>query len=123
LANTIVAIDDEESIRRLVKLALEAEGYICHIAANGEEGLRKIREVNPDLVLCDVMMAKMDGFEVVDAMRKDPKLKETVIVMLSARDKELGTLDGRKDPPEVNEYLSKPFDLKELLAVVKKYLG
>jgi len=123
MSKTIVAVDDEESIRRLVKLALESEGYECHIAADGEEGLRKIREVQPGLVLLDVMMAHMDGYEVAEAVKKDPRLQSVKVVMLSARDKDLGGLDGKRELPEVDEYLSKPFDLTELIAIARKYLG
>ena len=119
----IVAVDDEESIRRLVKLALESEGYECHIAAEGDEGLRIIRAVGPSIVLLDVMMGKRDGFEIADEIRADPNLKDITIIMLSARDRDLGTLDGRTKLPDVNEYLSKPFDLKELIGTVKKYSG
>lgn len=118
--NSIVAIDDEESIRRLVKLALEAEGFDCHLACDGEEGLSKIREIRPALVLCDVMMSRMDGFEVVEAIRNDNDIKHTKIVMLSARDREVG--GHIKDAPLVDEYLSKPFDLKELISTVRKYV-
>ncbi|MFC1477954.1 response regulator transcription factor [Candidatus Margulisiibacteriota bacterium] len=122
MQKTIVAVDDEECIRRLIKLALEAEGFNCHIAADGEEGLSKIKEIRPDMVLLDVMMNKLNGYEVVEAMRDDGDLKDIAVVILSARDKDLGLLDSQKELPPVDEYLSKPFDLNELVATVKKYL-
>ncbi|MFH1428788.1 MAG: response regulator [Candidatus Margulisiibacteriota bacterium] len=122
MQKTIVAVDDEECIRRLIKLALDAEGFDCQIAADGEEGLNKIKEIRPDMVLLDVMMNKLNGYEVVEAMRKDVDLKDIAVVILSARDKDLGLLDNQKELPPVNEYLSKPFDLNKLVATVKKYL-
>jgi DNA-binding response OmpR family regulator len=119
----IVAVDDEETIRRLVKIALDSQGYHCEIAADGEAGLNKIREIRPDLILLDVMMMKMNGFEVAAAVRRDPEIAHTKIIMLSARDKELGSLSGDEEAlPPVDDYLMKPFDLRDLIATVKKHL-
>ena len=106
-------IDDEPSIRRLIGYALERSGYTCAMAADGEEGLRVVRDQRPRLVILDVTLPRLNGYDVCAQIRQDPNLSHTYVLMLSAKgqeiDRERGFLAG------ADAYLTKPFRLRELL--------
>ncbi|MFA4964255.1 MAG: response regulator [Thermoleophilia bacterium] len=117
----ILAVDDEADIRRLVAEALESAGYDVRTAASGDEAVRSAALYIPDLVLLDIMMPDMDGFEVYSRLRERPVDLRSPIIFLTARreisDKLLGFERGAAD------YITKPFHVKELLARVKVHLG
>jgi diguanylate cyclase (GGDEF)-like protein len=114
---TILVVDDDPDIARFVEVNLRSAGYDVSVAGDGEEALSKADELHPDLVLLDVMMPRIDGFEVAQRLRKNPKTANTSIIMLTAKalstDKVLGLTAGADD------YIIKPFDPIELLARVK----
>jgi DNA-binding response OmpR family regulator len=113
----ILVVDDDPPIRKFVKANLEVRGYQVLLAADGDEALKVIEEELPDLILLDIMMPKMDGFQVCKAVRE---WSQTPIIMLTARDSEddkVHCLDSGAD-----DYLTKPFSLKELLSRVKAVL-
>lgn len=116
----ILVADDDPDILRFVELNLRLEGYEIETAGDGEEALRKARERTPALVILDVMMPKMDGLEVCQALRSDSRTSQVCVIMLTARsmsaDKVLGLTAGADD------YISKPFDPLELVARVKTTL-
>ncbi len=113
----ILVVDDEVSIIRFVSARLRKEGYEIITASNGEEALLRAQEENPTLVLLDIMMPKMDGFEVCRRLRE---WSEVPIIMLSAKGEEsdkVKCLDLGAD-----DYLTKPFGWRELLARVRAVL-
>jgi diguanylate cyclase (GGDEF)-like protein len=117
MPETILVVDDDPDIARFVEVNLRSAGYDVAVAADGEEALEKATELRPDLVLLDVMMPRIDGFEVASRLRKNPQTANTSIIMLTAKalsaDKVTGLQSGADD------YIIKPFDPIELLARVK----
>ena len=117
MAETILVVDDDPDIARFVEVNLRSAGYDVAVAGDGEEALEKAGELRPDLVLLDVMMPRIDGFEVAQRLRKNPQTANTSIIMLTAKalsaDKVTGLQSGADD------YIIKPFDPIELLARVK----
>ena len=113
MKKTILTIDDKTDIRRLVRMTLEFDGHTVLEATNGPEGLELARNKKPDLILLDVMMPGLDGFEVGRILRDDPQLRQIPVIMLTAldnpNDRETGLATGAR------AYLNKPFGPKELL--------
>jgi diguanylate cyclase (GGDEF)-like protein len=117
LTESILVVDDDPDVARFVEVNLRSAGYDVNVASNGEEALERAVKLRPDLVLLDVMMPKLDGFEVAQRLRRDPRTSASSIIMLTAKalssDKVLGLSSGADD------YIIKPFDPVELLARVK----
>jgi diguanylate cyclase (GGDEF)-like protein len=117
MAETILVVDDDPDIARFVEVNLRSAGYDVAVAGDGEEALERAGDIRPDLVLLDVMMPRIDGFEVAQRLRKNPQTANTSIIMLTAKalsaDKVTGLQSGADD------YIIKPFDPIELLARVK----
>ena len=116
----ILVVDDEEHIRRILKFQLEKNGYEVTTAENGEEALHHVRRLRPDLILLDLMMPKLDGFEVCRRLRDDFQTNHIPIIMLTAKsdlpDKIMGLKGG------ANDYLVKPYSNEELLLRVSNVL-
>ena len=117
MANKILVVDDDLNICELLKLYLENEGYAVFTANDGQEAVDKFKNKTPDLVLLDIMLPKMDGWQVCREIRK---VSSAPIIMLTAKgetfDKVLGLELGADD------YVVKPFDAKEVMARVKAVL-
>lgn len=113
----ILVVDDEEQIRELVRLYLQKEGFAVALAADGEDAVDKVRRLRPHLIILDIMLPKLDGWDVCRRVRK---FSEAPIIMLTAKsgefDKVLGLELGADD------YLTKPFSPRELVARVKAIL-
>jgi DNA-binding response OmpR family regulator len=117
----ILIADDDEDILALVKLRLERAGFRVAAARNGEEALALARAEPPQIAVLDVMMPRLDGFGVLKALRDDPDLAGTPVVMLSAR---VHADDvGRGLEAGADEYLAKPFRSERLLEVVQGLLA
>lgn len=114
----ILIVEDDESISLGLRMNLEAEGYDVSVATDGDEGLARASEGAVDLVILDVMLPKMNGFEVVRQLRN--KGSTVPVVMLSARGAEMDKVMGLELGAE--DYITKPFGLAELLARVKAVL-
>ena len=116
-AEKILVVDDDTNICELLRLYLEKDGYDVTIANNGMAALQKFRDENPDLILLDIMLPQLDGWQVCREIRKTAN---TPIIMLTAKgetfDKVLGLELGADD------YVTKPFDAKEIVARVKAVL-
>ena len=117
MAKTILIIEDEASIQNIVRAFLEDAGYTVYAAGDGLEGIEIFRRCNPDLVLLDLMLPKIDGFAVCEILRKESR---TPIIMLTARSEERDELQGFE--LGVDEYISKPFSPKILVARVNAIL-
>ena len=120
----IVVVDDEPDIRHMLELALATQNYEVKTAADGAEGLQLIKKLMPDLAILDVKMPRLNGFELLVEMRKNPDMKTIPVIMLTSL-----TAGGSKsdemwrDSLEVTEFLSKPFDTKALLDRVNRVLS
>lgn len=115
--STILIVDDELVSRYTVEVLLAAEGYTLVFAESGDEALKKAVELIPDLMLLDVMMPGMDGFEVCHRLRANPRLAELPIVMVTALDDRESRLRGLE--VGADDFMSKPFDRAELRARVR----
>lgn len=117
MTRTILIVDDKASVRKLVQEYLVEQGYRVVTADNGQNALHIARNEKPDLILLDIMMPEMDGFEFVRIFRKE---KDTPIILLTAKleetDKVLGLELGADD------YITKPFGMRELLARIRAVL-
>jgi DNA-binding response OmpR family regulator len=117
----ILIIEDEKDLADLVSKNLTLEGYEPDIALDGEEGLKKIIETKPDLVLLDLMLPKMDGIEVLEKMKQNQDVKQISVIIMSSRFQQadrdttigLGAVD----------YLEKPYDRYRLLRKIKETIG
>ncbi len=117
MAAKILVVDDEANIRDLATLYLEKEGYEAIGAVDGEEALARFRETNPSLVVLDVMMPGMDGFEVCREIRKE---SDVAILMLTARNEDIDKIVGLEIGAD--DYMTKPFNPRELVARAKAIL-
>lgn len=117
-AKHILLVEDDESITLGLRMNLEAEGYEVTVAVDGEEGLRAAREHRLDLIILDVMLPKLNGFEMLRILRSEGR--NVPIVMLSARGAEMDKVMGLELGAE--DYVTKPFGLAELLARIKAVL-
>jgi DNA-binding response OmpR family regulator len=117
----ILLVDDEPYILRSLSYLLTREGYEVETASNGEEGLARLRQLRPPLVFLDIMMPRMNGYEVCEEIKQDPALAATYVIMLSAKgqqiDMERGLLGG------ADEYMTKPFSPREIARRVHELLG
>ncbi|MBP6708612.1 MAG: response regulator [Candidatus Accumulibacter sp.] len=121
MSKKILIADDEQNIVISIEFLLRREGFEVLVAGDGEEALAKVRGERPDLVLLDVMMPKMNGFDVCQALRADPDLAGTRILMLTAKGRDTEVSKGLG--LGADGYMTKPFSTKELLAEVRKLLG
>lgn len=114
----ILVCDDERHIVRLIQVNLERQGYQVITAYDGKEGLQKIESEKPDLVVLDVMMPYMDGFEVLKAIRRDPQFEALPVIMLTAKAQDKDVFEGYHYGADM--YLTKPFNPMELVSFVKR---
>ena len=112
MAATILIVEDEYAVARGVQYALEQEGYVVALARSGEDGLTIARELTPDLILLDVRLPGIDGFEVLRRLRTSGS--KAPVLMLTARDEEMDKVIGLE--LGADDYLSKPFGLRELMS-------
>jgi len=116
----ILAVDDQEHIVRLVQITLERVGYSVRTAPDGLQALQMVQAEPPDLIICDVMMPRMNGFEVVRRLRAEEGTKDIPIIMLTVRTGDTDVSDAWG--VGVDCYLSKPFDPSELVTFVQRLL-
>ena len=114
----ILAVDDERHIVRLVQVNLERAGYQVVTAFDGREALEKVESEQPDLVVLDVMMPYMDGFEVLQTLRKNQSTRDLPVIMLTAKAQDADVFRGWQSG--VDCYLTKPFNPMELISFVKR---
>lgn len=116
----ILVIEDTDTVRNNIATILELEGYTVVQAANGEEGIEKAFTERPDLIICDILMPKKDGLEVLETIRKTEELKTIPFVFLTARAERSDIRSGMSKGAD--DYLTKPFEVDELLTTVQRQL-
>jgi len=114
----VLVCDDERHIVRLIQVNLERQGYTVVTAFDGREGLEKIRSEKPNLVVLDVMMPYMDGFEVLKTIRREPETENLPVIMLTAKAQDKDVFEGYHYGADM--YLTKPFNPMELVTFVKR---
>ena len=117
MATSVLVVEDDKNIRDLLQMYLEKEGYAVTVAGDGSQGLTKFRTIQPDLVLLDVMMPIMDGWEVCKAIRSE---SQTPVIMLTAKSETDDKVAGLKSGAD--DYITKPFEMKEVLARIEAVL-
>lgn len=110
----ILVVDDEQSIVDFIKMGLEAEGYTVHTAFDGYEAIKAVQEINPHVVILDIMLPGMSGYEVCSQLKK---LTKAAIIMLTAKDEVDDLVKGLS--LGADDYMSKPFSFKELIARIE----
>jgi CheY-like chemotaxis protein len=118
----VVCVEDEPEMIDLVKLILGRKGFELVGAVGGREGLETVRQLKPDLVLLDLMMPDMDGWEVYQKMKTDEELKEIPVIVVTAKAQSIDKVLGLHIA-KVEDYVTKPFGPQELLQAVNKVLG
>lgn len=121
-AKSILCIEDEAEMIDLMRLILGRRGYDVKGAISGMEGLKMIREHAPDLILLDLMMPEMDGWEVYQQIKADEKMKGTPVIVVTAKAQSIDRVLGLHIA-KVDDYIAKPFSPQELLNSVEKVLN
>ncbi len=116
----ILLVDDEPDILEIITYSLENAGYKIYTATNGIEAVEKASKIEPDLIILDVMMPKMDGIEACEIIRNNPKTKNILITFLSARGEDYSQIAGFN--AGADDYITKPIKPKILLSKVKSLL-
>lgn len=119
-SSNILIIEDDDLVARTIDRSLRMNGFKTSLAGNGDEGLRLARKLSPDLVILDVIMPGVDGYEVCRAMRRDARLAAVPILFLTAKIKDEDRINGFL--AGADDYLTKPFNLDELLLRVRAIL-
>lgn len=115
----VLLVEDEQTLAMIIKDTLEGQGFLIHTAADGEEGLRLFFDLHPDVLVADVMMPRMDGFEMVRRIRQTDR--HTPVLFLTARSAVNDVVEGFE--LGANDYLKKPFGMQELIVRIKALMG
>jgi len=122
MAKKILIVEDEEIMINLLQKKLEKEGYEVFVTRDGEEGLKVMREIRPDLVLLDIIMPKKGGFEVLEEMMKDPDLKKISVIVISNSGQPV-ELDKAQKMGARDWLIKTEFDPQEVIGKVVKLIG
>ena len=120
-AKKILIVDDEPFLREIIEAQLKREGYEIIQATNGAEGLEKAKQENPDLEILDVVLPKMNGYEVCAALKSDDKYSKIPVILFSGKAQEEEVKLGEKVGADA--YITKVFGSKKLLAKIKEFLS
>jgi len=121
MSERILIADDEPNILISLEYLMKREGYEVHVARDGQEALDLLQRTRPRLVLLDVMMPNKNGFEVCQALRADEALKDTLVLMLTAKGRDTDIAKGLGVGADA--YMTKPFSTKELVVKVREMLA
>lgn len=116
----VLVVDDEPDLIRILEFGLRAAGYQVEIAADGQEGLKKAREIRPDIILLDLMLPKLDGYKVCRLLKFDERYRHIPIIILSARTQE-GDQALAKEMG-ANRFITKPYEFSEILSHIEALL-
>ncbi len=118
-ATKVLVIDDSNTIRRSAEIFLKQGGYEVVLAEDGFDALSKVNDHNPDVIFCDILMPRLDGYQTCAIIKRNPRFTSTPVIMLSSKDglfdKARGRMVGSQD------YLTKPFTKDQLLQAVAQY--
>jgi two-component system, OmpR family, alkaline phosphatase synthesis response regulator PhoP len=117
----VLVVDDEVYILHILDFILGAESYDVVTATNGEQALQKVRDEKPDLVILDIMMPKLDGYETCRMIKNDTATKHIPVILLTAKGREIDQKLGRE--VGANDYITKPFSPNKLIERVQAILG
>ena len=117
----ILIVDDEPNIVLALELLMKREGYTVQSVDDGQKAFDAVREFRPDLILLDIMMPKMDGYEVCQRIRADASLKDISIIMLTAKGREVEREKGLALGADF--YVTKPFSTREVMMMIKEVLS
>ncbi len=117
---TVLIIDDSANLSELTSEFLEAKGYQTVLAYDGDSGLEMARVNKPDIILLDLVMPNMDGYEVCSHLKEDSLTKEIPVVMVTSRSEETYRKSGAE--VGVNDFLTKPFEFEDLLDTIEKFI-
>lgn len=122
MSRKILMVEDESDIREAVQASLKSRGYTVIAAADGEEGLRKVKSEKPDLVLLDIVMPKVDGWQMLKAIRsdEDAATRGVPVVMLTANRETSSLIESQSQ--KATDYLMKPFDIEKLMLFIHRYI-
>lgn len=118
---TILIADDEADLLETISFRLEASGYSVITALDGQEAVDKARAAKPDIILLDVMMPKMNGFQACKEIKTDPATRSIPIIILSAKTQQSDKFWGEE--VGADSYVTKPFEAADLLSAIKKLIG
>ncbi len=118
----IIIVEDEEILRNLLQKKLENEGYEVEVAEDGEQGIKKIRETKFDLILLDIIMPKMGGFDVLEAMQKDENISDIPVIVVSNSGQPV-EIDRAQKLGARDWIVKTEFDPQEVINKVKQQLG
>jgi len=116
----LLLVDDEPGLREAVKDYLEESGFAVQVASNAREGWDLLQQSTPDLVISDIMMPQVDGYQFLKQMREDPRFKRLPVIFLTAKGMTTDRIQGYQSG--VDAYIPKPFDPDELVAIVENLL-
>jgi DNA-binding response OmpR family regulator len=117
----ILVVEDDPNILRQIEFNLQSHGYGVETATNGVEALKKMMLKRPSLLITDIMMPEMDGYELVSSLRRDDQLSDLPVIMLTARTQDNDVTQGYTSGTDL--YLTKPFNPIELIRFVQRILG
>lgn len=130
MAKRVLNVEDDPDIRTFVSTVLEENGYSPIMAKDGEEGIKKVREEKPDLIILDILMPKQSGIKMYHDLKTDDSLKDIPVIMLSGvsrrtflRSQAALTEFGDETVPEPQAYLEKPVEPEDLAETLEKILG
>lgn len=121
MTTRVLAIDDSRTIRNLLRVSLEAAGFEFHAAEDGQQGVEVFPEVDPDVVITDINMPRMDGFGVIDTLRSGPDRTNVPIIVLTTESSD--ALKDRARQAGATGWIVKPFDDASLVSVLKRLTG
>ncbi len=121
MPNKVLIVDDEANIVISLEFLMEQAGYEVAVARTGEEALEQVESFNPDVVLLDVMLPGVNGFDILQHIRQHARSQDTAVIMLTAKGREVEVTKGLA--LGANAYITKPFSTRELLAEVRRHLG
>ncbi|PJA77504.1 MAG: hypothetical protein CO150_00475, partial [Nitrospirae bacterium CG_4_9_14_3_um_filter_53_35] len=116
----ILVVDDDKAARKSIRSILEQEGYLVLEAEDGASGLQQVKTENPDLVLLDIVMPRVDGIKVCKSIKSNPDYKKIPILMTTSMGSKEDIIRGLKSGAD--DYIVKPYDKSELLARIKTFL-
>lgn len=120
-ATKVLVVDDSNTIRRSAEIFLKQGGHEVLLAEDGFDALSKVNDYEPDLIFCDILMPKLDGYQTCAIIKRNPKFAATPVIMLSSKDGFFDKARGRMVGSE--DYLTKPFTKDQLLKAVQDFIA